>query len=88
MITLAMVKIRLSSLRILSKTGYATISLARMVMHQSTYLVAEKIGPGKYREINVNADGEASQLIINGDSATLQSRYVGKVVDSIVFMKK
>ncbi|MFJ3459387.1 hypothetical protein ACIPMZ_20905 [Scandinavium goeteborgense] len=54
----------------------------------SVYLVAEKIGPGKYREINVNADGEASQLIINGDSATLQSRYVGKVVDSIIFMKK
>ncbi|WP_144812458.1 hypothetical protein [Enterobacter sp. DE0047] len=53
----------------------------------SVYYIALKIGTGKYREINVNADGEAAQLIFHGNSATLQSRHAGQVVNSVVFVK-
>ncbi|HFW4592853.1 TPA: hypothetical protein ACIBRT_003776 [Salmonella enterica subsp. enterica serovar Aberdeen] len=53
----------------------------------SVYFIMKKIGPNKYRELTVNADGEANQIILEGDTVTLQSRHVSKVVDSYIFVR-
>lgn len=53
----------------------------------SVYEVAEKIKPGTYQQLTVNNEGGAARLIFKGDTATLQGRYVGKVVDSTEFRK-
>ena len=53
----------------------------------SVYEVAEKIKPGTYQQLTVNNEGGAARLIFKDDTATLQGRYVGKVVDSTEFRK-
>ncbi|KJP43608.1 hypothetical protein SR70_04905 [Klebsiella aerogenes] len=53
----------------------------------SVYWVVEKVGPGLYRETNVNADNEAIQLLFKNDTVTLQHRHVGKVVDFDLYRK-